>query len=351
MPDPTQTDPNSQQSTVNSQPFAVDSQGDQPIVPAFQEVSEVPPINQSTNQPITEPMGTAAPVDLPPAPVNFPSMTSSPQKKFGGGKIIATILGLLVLVGGIGTGIYLTGQQQLFDQKAAQEGTCSCMNDNGVNVNHSGVCSPNGDCDCSPDKVKNNNCAGQSNGGGGDGKFCVFDDWTQHNVCVDGKRCANAVPRGEMGSQKGCTSDSQCTEAGYPNCATGGYCVAFAPPYCTPTVLPGDDGCVPDNTCTNGGGDTASCQNVKAYNTSWVLLTTAQLKDLDPGNHVNFCVTGSATGGSFDKAKFTINGVAQPETTIKRPGNEDFCDNYIIPANVTTFNITAQIHHATLGWK
>jgi hypothetical protein len=95
----------------------------------------------------------------------------------------------------------------------------------------------------------------------------------------------------------------------------------------------------------------AQCQNVTAYSSTWTVLTATQLSQLKPGNAVNFCVVGSATAGSFDKAKFTINGTAQAETTTKRPNTQDYCQSYTIPANTYSFNVTAQIHHATLGWK
>ena len=77
------------------------------------------------------------------------------------------------------------------------------------------------------------------------------------------------------------------------------------------------------------------------------------LSQLKVGNKVNFCVRGSATSGTFDKAKFTINGVAQAETTGKRPGvtSNEFCQLYTIPSGVTAFNVNAQIHHPTLNWK
>jgi hypothetical protein len=96
---------------------------------------------------------------------------------------------------------------------------------------------------------------------------------------------------------------------------------------------------------------TASCTNVKAYNTSWTQLTSAQLSALPRGSTINFCVVGSATGGSFDRARFTINGALQAETTTKRPNTQDYCQSYTIPATGNSFNVQAQIHHATLGWK
>ena len=44
--------------------------------------------------------------------------TTTPKKKFAGGKIIATILGLFLLVGGVGAGVYLTGQNQNVNEKS-----------------------------------------------------------------------------------------------------------------------------------------------------------------------------------------------------------------------------------------
>ena len=96
-----------------------------------------PPVDQSSSQ-STPPVPTIFPQsDLPPLPPAFqnlpedgipsngsgaPPETSSvvpkAKKKFGGGRIIATILGLIVLVGGVGAGILLTRQPQLFQQKA-----------------------------------------------------------------------------------------------------------------------------------------------------------------------------------------------------------------------------------------
>ncbi|MDZ4209925.1 MAG: hypothetical protein U1C56_01975, partial [Candidatus Curtissbacteria bacterium] len=70
-----------------------------------------------------------------------------------------------------------------------------------------------------------------------------------------------------------------------------------------------------------GGGPTAQCFNIKAYDANWNLLTSAQLSALKAGDKVRFTVAGSATGGSFDKAKFTINSVAGPEVTAKKPSS------------------------------
>ena len=101
-----------------------------------------------------------------------------------------------------------------------------------------------------------------------------------------------------------------------------------------------------------GTTPTAQCLDVKAYNTSWTQLTVAQLSQLRAGDRVRFTVAGTSVGGgSIDRARFRINGVTRPEVTQKKPGTEEYYDEYIIPSGTTTFSIHAQIHHTTLGWS
>lgn len=110
-------------------------------------------------------------------------------------------------------------------------------------------------------------------------------------------------------------------------------------------------------TTTNSTTPTASCSSVTAYNSSWAALTAAQLSALASGTAVNFCVTGTTTGGGFDMAKFTItvDGIAGTplQTTTKGSGAAAsmFCQSYSIPPTGTSFNVTAQIHDSTLGWS
>jgi hypothetical protein len=115
---------------------------------------------QSGQNPVSD--SSAAPgFDIPP-------VITTPKKKFGGGKIIATILGLLLLVGGIGAGVVLVQQRQLFQQKAATQaecgGTCSCVNTSGYPTITSGTCTAGAGgsacgCKCpSGSVVSSNNC-------------------------------------------------------------------------------------------------------------------------------------------------------------------------------------------------
>ena len=91
------------------------------------------------------------------------------------------------------------------------------------------------------------------------------------------------------------------------------------------------------------------CTAVKAYDTNWNLLTGVQLSNLSAGSVVRFTISGTPAD-QIDKARFTINGVLKPETTNKKPGTNEYYFEYTIPAGVSSFTVTAQIHHLTLGW-
>ncbi len=92
----------------------------------------------------------------------------------------------------------------------------------------------------------------------------------------------------------------------------------------------------------------AACSSIKAYDDEWNELSTFQLTALKTGDKVRFVASGISTTGTFDKARFTINGTQRAEVTIKKPGTSDFYDEYIIPASTVTFNVTAQVHHKEL---
>lgn len=383
----------------------------------------------------TEDQGSAAPAD----DVLMPPVVTSQKKKFAGGKVIATILGLFLLVGGLGAGVILTQQNQNIAEKAGEE----C--DYGAITGTVGVAQvTDGPKLCAGDKIYYNPATGNYSlhgpsgnligeyrivGSGGGGGACRADtvncppgstvDYNQplYQYCRDvhdgGSSCSGP---GTAQKETGCCVAAGKDGCGNPEYTTYNCCPADAPSVCTDTVSnytknitwPGN----PQTTCfeydsfgilrndtyishTNvncreelveqGEGQkpkrenvcdavvtcqktvkvckceggtppptpvvTARCQNIKAYSSTWVELTAAQLAALKPTDTVNFCVAGTATGGSFDKAKFTINGTAQAETSTVRPSSTDFCQSYVIPTGTTTFNLTAQVHHTTLGWK
>jgi hypothetical protein len=90
-----------------------------------------------------------------------------------------------------------------------------------------------------------------------------------------------------------------------------------------------------------------SCTSVKAYDTNWNLLDTAKLSALKAGDKVRFAISGTPVD-QIDNARFTINGVLTTNVTLKEPGT--YYTEYTIPAGVSSFTVTAEIHHLTLGW-
>lgn len=106
----------------------------------------------------------------------------------------------------------------------------------------------------------------------------------------------------------------------------------------------------PSPTPTTPPSITAECSEVKAYTTSWGQLTQEQLNNLEAGDMVRFTVSGTTTGGTFDKARFTINGTQRDPVTTKKPGTEEYYDQYEIPDDTYDFSVDAQIHHSSLGW-
>lgn len=95
---------------------------------------------------------------------------------------------------------------------------------------------------------------------------------------------------------------------------------------------------------------TAKCNDVKTYDFEWNLLTSDDLSNLKPGERVRFAVSGTASAGTFDKARFTVNGTLRSEVTTKKPGSQEFYDDYTIPQGVTNFTVKGEVHHSELGW-
>jgi hypothetical protein len=112
------------------------------------------------------------------------------------------------------------------------------------------------------------------------------------------------------------------------------------------------------SSCTKGTTTTTEtttpstpiCQNIKAYDTSWVALTTDQLKTLKGGDKVRFAVKGA--NGTFDKAQFKVNNATVwTESTEKKPSTQEFFIEYTIPEGITSFNVQAQVHVTGGVWK
>jgi hypothetical protein len=95
---------------------------------------------------------------------------------------------------------------------------------------------------------------------------------------------------------------------------------------------------------------TASCSEVVAYDEEWAELTTTDLAALEEGDVVRFAVSGTASSGTIDMARFSVNGGSFVEVTDLRPGSDDFYYEYTIPEGVNSFNVSAEVFHSELGW-
>jgi hypothetical protein len=110
----------------------------------------------------------------------------------------------------------------------------------------------------------------------------------------------------------------------------------------TPTFSPSPTPTLPPTT--------AQCLNVNAYDTDWNLLSADDLQYLSEGDVIKLAVKGQTSGGSFDKARFSINEQQIGETDDLTPATQEYYIEYTIPANVKNFSVKGEVHHSELGW-
>jgi hypothetical protein len=344
----------------------------------FSPQADLPPLppeflNVKKDEPIVG--STAAP-----PPPEFSNITPSSKKKFGSGKIIATILGLLLLAGGVSAGTYLVGQRQLFQQKAneliTEESPIPASCNTEIQCERgSSTCSVGdlGSSDCyvnhyACDAILPGGCGGTPVTGGFKVRTASFDRTCgTEQIDLYCKTCKLVNPVGSCTAncQKfistmhpypcntpNPTNNPTATPTRTPTSTPTPTATPTRTPTATPTRTP-----TPTPTCTSSPrcGATATpaapyCAAIKTYSSEWQFLSTNDLPKLRANDSVFFCVSGTAASGTFDMAAFIINGLKLPNTTLTRPGTTDFCQKYTIPNNIVTFAVSAQIHHSTLGW-
>lgn len=320
MPDPNNPNDNQNQNPVQDIPAVPPTPPtDTPTPQVFPEDTSIPPIPFGLTQTISD-----APPQEEGTPPNLLPIISSgkPKKKFGG-KMIATILGLLVLVGSLGAGIVLVKQQQDIREKAAYPYYCS-LTGNRICVG--------------------NDVTGPCYQGGQGGQYACYKLTGNYGKEISGTTnctCPSPYtwgPRNEM-NKNWCfdTAAGQC-DGQYPYAER----CSLQPQQCTVATSTPTPPTAPP-------GQTPQCLNIKAYDTNWNQLTAAQLSSLKAGDRVRFTVSGTPAN-KIDKAKFKINGNQKPEVTQKKPGTDEYYDEYTIPAGVTSFTVNAKLHHVTLGW-
>ena len=195
------------------------------------------------------------------------------------------------------------------------------------------VCNPNNDL-C-PDPLE---CRLVGVGGGVFANVCRNPQCEYETDCT----CGTPTPTPPPG---------QCPPGYNPYCNVNNLCLP-GEPYIGP--CPGGNGklCCRLATPTPPPGGYFQCLNLKAYNTSWVLLSLADLAKLKAGDKVRFTVAGQTTYGEITKAMFSINNSCTPAVTTTKPGSNplEFYYEYTIPAGTTSFNVDARLYVEGFGW-
>lgn len=389
MPDPNQNKP---QPTVSSNPTAppvISPTADlPPLPPDFQSMGSSAPSSteKPKDQPADKPSGSSAPPDL--APV----VSSTPKKKFGGGRIIATILGVVFLVGGVFAGYATIRDPLIFQELAAGKKSWRDIGSPRAGRHAGKIAFEEAQRNAAAAEAAqtSRNTGGytsfiptgvNTSGPPPQGTYPVYQNGASSGTVIGYRYIdapgvyAGAIDRAMHGS----VVDSELLQFTYnmsPQDITDAQTnidngLTWVPPgvggipywHWTACIDTGTNGIG----CSTGGAETTNtqtegtpvptptpgfpeCLNVKAYSSTWTPLADADLSTLTPGTNVNFCVSGTLTTGTFDQADFKINSAVKPVTTTKRPGSGDFCQSYTILSTDTTIDVSAKIHNTISGW-
>lgn len=302
---------------ANDSPFASADTATVTPEPIASTPAETPKPEKPAPQNSTDSATTAGPAVATTAPV--PAVTSipaepappaatteevrvvadEPKKSKGGGgrkKMVAGLVGILVLLGSVGVGLFLVSRQQQVITKAW---VCSSYN---FSVLRSGEVKVINTSATSTEPFQR--------------AIVYIDDAEQTTFDVE-----EIAPNSEV-------------VLGNVTVPAGGFSWR----------VEGTSKC--SNEGTYDEGLTLRCTNITAYDDAWTELTATDLTNLAEGDVVRFVVRGTASAGSFTKARFSINSSVVNEETTETDAAGDFYYEYIIPAGETTFTIDAQLYHA-----
>ncbi|OGM18374.1 hypothetical protein A2686_04435 [Candidatus Woesebacteria bacterium RIFCSPHIGHO2_01_FULL_38_10] len=309
-----------------------------------QPVSNQPPINQNTDFPFSsgssettdtltstpvvsspdEKNTNSNPQEMPKSNLDKPETVITSQhvpEKYGGRKVIATIFGILLLIGGVAAGVYSVMNQKLTRTDAWD---CSIYE---FKVSQDGVVS-----------VKNGfhkKAPGQ--------KADIYINGNLVKTCdVPAINPGDTVPICAVAGFE--VGNFTWKVIGSEDCEDEGSHQTTPTPTFTPTPT---ESLTTTPTPPEIG---AGCHNVKAFDNNWNELTSSQLSQLKTGDSIRFTIGGTTDQGAFDKARFKINGVVRPEVSNKKPASDEFYDEFIIPEGTESFTVEAQINHSQLGW-
>lgn len=225
------------------------------------------------------------------------------------GKIIATVLGIVLLVGGVAAGVLLVQRQQEFREKATVDDICT----------------------------QSPNCFVIDNPGDS-GSFPV--EGIVFNVYLTADQVHSFTPTVQ---DVGCYSvEIEDDHINWERQGTDPECEEIF----SLQVWMLEDG---------GGGEEASpieaiCNNIIIYDTEWNQLSADDLGELAAGDTIRLAVGGSTNEGEIDMVKFTINETELAPTSTKRDDTGEFYEEYVVPEGIEQISVSVQMHHTELGW-
>lgn len=230
-------------------------------------------------------------------------------KRSVAGKIIAAVLGVVLLIGGVAAGVLLVQQQQEFREKASTDNLCeespNCfVIDNPGNSGSFPISGIVFNVSLTTDQVHS------------------FDPTIQEDGCYRVQIEDDHISWEKIGT------DPECAE------------IVSIQVW----------------TLDEQGGSTqkptteAICKNIIIYDTEWNQLSTSELSEMKSGDKVIFAVSGSTNQGNIDMAKFTVNKKEHEPTTTIRNETGEFYEEFVIPDGDGRFVVNAQLHHSELGW-
>lgn len=272
---------------------------------------------------------------------------SNPLKKQSWGGIIATVFVLLVLTGSIVAGVILVQREQDIRNKAASGSACQHSADCELleTEEDSGSFSSSRDIDYleithqsyirfTGTGVDENGCYEVTISG----SSMTWNRLLESNVCKD---ISNIQVWFKTSTPEPSPSPSPTATASPTTSPTAS---ATASPSPSPSPSPTSTPSTPPEPIT------ASCNNVKVFDTGWNRITSDKFDELKAGDVIRLSVGGSATEGSFSRARFTVNDSLLPETADVRPGTDEYYIEYTIPSGLNQLIIKGEVRHDLLGW-
>ena len=241
------------------------------------------------------------------------ALTQAPQittQQSGSSKsknIIAIIFGILIMVGGILAGVLLVGRAQDIREKAAED-VCLLSPENCVIIQD-----PENSGSYKVDGIAYN-------------VFLTDTQVRAFDLSVTQDGCYQVLTQGDTVYWNKIGTSSDCNDL-----VNIQIWLTQLPTQSTPPTQ-------------------SQCQTIKIYDTDWNLLSAEDINNLSPRDTIYLTAEGTTTNGQITQAKFTVNDTERSPVSTKKPGSNEFFDEYVIPSGTTQFNVTVKLYHSEFGW-